>query len=608
MCLCERCRGMVANLQASRSVFQIIVKSETGERVSYATAFSVDENAIITNEHAIRGGTPYLNLGTVCVRLFVEKVDSFNDLALLVPDGDISSRPLRLARSLPRLGVRVFALEAPTVSDQSTSTGIVEVIRNVRGRELLQISVSLADGASGGPVLTANGEVIGLAVGISEGSQNISFAIPSSAILRLLSEPKTPNVTSLLGKVDELWKKRWSEFEYSLDADSPFQRAGTEVDGLLSRALQLADQDSASLLAVADKALETGSDLAVRAAERAVVSSPTAEMYVRLARSLKARFLLADTEGTRPTLHEAEEAIRAAFCLAAEPTVEMYEVLAQILEDRSQFSAARSAYLDFYKLATSQGSASVRDALVGLARTSHRLQAFSDSDHWFQALVDYGKTTPWDWQEHAERHEERKDFQVSAECYVLAAEAPYLWKNWCRAALNYSLIQGAEDLTLECARAAIKAGIGRDHSDGVLAHSHFLIASIANHRGAFKTSLSHAREAATITPTEAIYHLAMSEALIGLKRFEEGIHAVTEAIRLSDIEEPLMYFTLGSAYFKSEDWASSRLSFLRAAALDPSDAAAAYNVALCCQRQDLRKEAALWLQEANQRRSARSAA
>jgi TPR repeat protein len=56
----------------------------------------------------------------------------------------------------------------------------------LEGRELIQISAPISPGSSGGPVLTANGEVIGVAVGTLKSGQNLNFAVPASVLWKLL--------------------------------------------------------------------------------------------------------------------------------------------------------------------------------------------------------------------------------------------------------------------------------------------------------------------------------------------------------------------------------------------------------------------------------------
>src|SRR5438876_6985 len=69
--------------QASKSVFMISITSETGKPTGQATGFSIAGNKIVTNEHVVRAGTPYLDLGSDRILLKVLGVDSYNDIALL---------------------------------------------------------------------------------------------------------------------------------------------------------------------------------------------------------------------------------------------------------------------------------------------------------------------------------------------------------------------------------------------------------------------------------------------------------------------------------------------------------------------------------------------
>ena len=165
--------------QASKSVFTIVVKSPTGRIVTLGTGFCVDGNRIVTNEHVVRGGNPYLDLGAVRLPLKLVAVDAANDLAVLKPDGEIASPPLKLAPAQPKPGTTVFALGNPEGLEKSISAGVVAATRSFRGRDLLQISAPISHGSSGGPVLTANGEVVGVAVGMLEDGQNLNFAVPA---------------------------------------------------------------------------------------------------------------------------------------------------------------------------------------------------------------------------------------------------------------------------------------------------------------------------------------------------------------------------------------------------------------------------------------------
>lgn len=90
-----------------------------------------------------------------------------------------------------------------------------------------------------------------------------------------------------------------------------------------------------------------------------------------------------------------------------------------------------------------------------------------------------------------------------------------------------------------------------------------------------------------------------------LMRWAENLEAVTaaeNAVRLSDGRYASMHFVLGSAYFDLENWDRSARAFQKAAELDPTDAAAAFNVALCLHKQRFYLDAAKWYEEVLKRK------
>jgi tetratricopeptide (TPR) repeat protein len=584
--------------QASNSVFMIIVKSSDGKTVGQATGFSVAGNRIITNEHVVAGGTPYLDLGAVRVPLKVIRTDSVNDLAVLMPDGEISSPPLRLATTRPKPGTTVFALGNPEGLEKSISTGVVAGVRDFRGRELLQISAPLSPGSSGGPILTASGEVVGVAVGILEGGQNLNFAVPASMVHRLLSgEAGGQDFSSLLAKVTELAGKQMQE-TFATEPDSPYQRIGVEVETLLSTALETAGSDISELTAVADKALELGLPLAVKASERMVGLKQSSAAYLRLAQALYARYGMeaAEANPDHVLLKKAEVAIRSAFKATHQPTAEMYSTLADVLEARSLYAESRNAFSKFYDLAKSRGETKLVDnAVRGLSRTSYALNNTGEGDRWFQTLAESGRATAWDWDEQAKLLDVRKNYRGAGDSYIQAAQL--LWFDWCRAASAYAMVAGAEDSTLRSSRECIKNCAGKENADGHLANAHFYIASILNDRGVYEEAVSHAREAIEIDSGNAFYQDELARSLFGLRRFQEAINASKQALRLSDGKYGYMHFHLGSAYFEVENSRAAIQSFQKASELDPKDTAAVYNIALCYTRLGYYRDAASWYEE-----------
>ena len=271
----------------------------------------------------------------------------------------------------------------------------------------------------------------------------------------------------------------------------------------------------------------------------------------------------------------------------------MYAVLADILEDRALTTEARGAFVKTYDLAKTHNDApNLLGSLRGLVRTSFALKAYAESDGYFQMLVNTGKATAFDWDEQGARLFQRQEFRAAGDSYEQAAQTPFLWNDWCLAAKSYLGASGAEDKVLEASRACIEKGEGQKDSDASLADAHNFIAITLNGRGVYDEALSHAREAIAINPQNPSYQNNLANAFNGLRRFQEAINASKQAIRLSDGKYSWMHFTLGTAYFETENWPLAQQSFEKAAELNATDESALYNVAVCMQRQGLYRDAA----------------
>jgi hypothetical protein len=159
--------------------------------VSQGSGFFVSSNTIVTNYHVIRGATRIYakRIGSETL-LPVERVvseDPKRDLALLAVRG-VDAPALRLgAYSSLTIGQDIFVIGNPEGLEGTLSTGIISGFRQSAGNRYIQITAPISHGSSGGPVLNASGEVIGVAVAFKSQGQNLNFAIPVDDVKALLS-------------------------------------------------------------------------------------------------------------------------------------------------------------------------------------------------------------------------------------------------------------------------------------------------------------------------------------------------------------------------------------------------------------------------------------
>lgn len=163
---------------------------------------ALQDGLIVTNKHVVNGGEGTYEIITSDNRRYpVEKIyrDPLNDLALLkIERDDLPALPLGDSSKLV-LGQLVIAIGTPLGEFRNTVThgiisglgrgvttgspilGSVERLNNV-----IQTDAPINLGNSGGPLLDARGEVIGINTAVAISGQNIAFAIPINAAKDLL--------------------------------------------------------------------------------------------------------------------------------------------------------------------------------------------------------------------------------------------------------------------------------------------------------------------------------------------------------------------------------------------------------------------------------------
>ncbi len=161
-----------------------------------------EKGAIITNHHVVANASTKLEIELLDGRVLQASVvdsDPMLDLALLnVPADNLPALPAGDSAKL-RVGELVFAIGHPWGQRGVVTAGIVSALSKVKLRnsnqqlEYIKSDVRLAPGNSGGPLLDAQGHVVGINAMIMGG--DLSVAIPSNALSKWLAQLPLTRVT-----------------------------------------------------------------------------------------------------------------------------------------------------------------------------------------------------------------------------------------------------------------------------------------------------------------------------------------------------------------------------------------------------------------------------
>jgi len=191
--------------RAAPGVVQIASTSRASDAFSgdapsaLGSGFVVDKAGhIVTNFHVVEDAdeirVSFSNRDTVGAELV--GTDPSTDLAVLQVDADASAlTPLPLADSDDvRVGDPVVAIGNPFGLDRTATAGIVSALQRLITApndfaidHVIQTDAPINRGNSGGPLLNAHGEVIGVnsqiqTGGVSTGNVGIGFAVPSNTV------------------------------------------------------------------------------------------------------------------------------------------------------------------------------------------------------------------------------------------------------------------------------------------------------------------------------------------------------------------------------------------------------------------------------------------
>lgn len=207
--------GSIADIvnKVSKSVVSIVtsVKSTSYFGQNYTSSAAgtgiivTADGYILTNKHVIEGATEIsvvLDDGTTYKDATVAATDPLNDIAFLkikdVSDltaatlGD--SKTIQTGQQVVAIGNALGLYQNTVTSGVVSGTGRSITASDTSGsmveklNDLIQTDAAINSGNSGGPLINAAGEVIGINSATSSSAENVGFAIPIAAVKGMLAQ------------------------------------------------------------------------------------------------------------------------------------------------------------------------------------------------------------------------------------------------------------------------------------------------------------------------------------------------------------------------------------------------------------------------------------
>ncbi len=205
--------------------------SSVGSVTYTGTGWVTEGGYIVTNYHVIEGQIQlkvrFNSVGPEEYPASVVLSDQHNDLAILKVENFVKNKPkgIPIASKLPKIGAEVFTVGYPKSGvmgvNPKVTNGIISSLSGLQDDpRVIQTTAAIQSGNSGGPLLTMNGEVVGVITSTlrtlvsSKGvdvPQGVNYAVKSayaSALLSTLPEKSAyPMTIATNAKLEEIVPK-----------------------------------------------------------------------------------------------------------------------------------------------------------------------------------------------------------------------------------------------------------------------------------------------------------------------------------------------------------------------------------------------------------------
>ena len=172
--------------QVKDSVVVVKAYDQKGKPVGLGSGVMLPSGDVITNYHVVKAGVRYtVGQGKKSVPATLKAGDPDKDLCLLNAPG-LVAEPARLGKTARlKVGDPVYAVGAPQGLELSLSEGIISQLRGSGPHPIIQTTVAISPGSSGGGLFNAKGELVGITTFYLKDGQSLNFAVPVEWIGRI---------------------------------------------------------------------------------------------------------------------------------------------------------------------------------------------------------------------------------------------------------------------------------------------------------------------------------------------------------------------------------------------------------------------------------------
>ena len=169
------------------AIWVLVAVSPESEQVSQGSAVAVSPRHLLTTCHVVEGMTALgVVQGSIAHAVSVSLSDPTTDRCVL-EIAQAALRPIRAVRpaSGVEVGERVYSIAAPAGLELTLGEGLVSALRSLDGMPVIQTTALISPGSSGGALIDAGGNLIGIIGSRLRSAPAIGFAIGADSLWSL---------------------------------------------------------------------------------------------------------------------------------------------------------------------------------------------------------------------------------------------------------------------------------------------------------------------------------------------------------------------------------------------------------------------------------------